>query len=495
MLRSKLTKITKDLIREDIPFVQQKKLADELFELFASAVELDLDKEENRTNIYTEGGKAISVFEAALCTKEFARTRKFLIGIQRCILEAQKKFRGETIRIFYAGTGPFATLMLPMTTLFSPEEVQFTLLEINEQTLACLETVIELFAAKPYVEEIIHADACTYQLKEKGKHHILITETMQQALKNEPQVSITLNLLPQMKLDSYLIPERIVVNLGVIDLRRDLERMQGNLEAVSDYYLEIGNVLDFNKKTVTEILENRQGNPFKNTFECNSVNCLPSLDKRFFAVYLMTEICVFGDCWLKPYESSLNLPFKISRETQLVTGNHRLDFYYEMDKKPQIKWKKRPSSPVQMVKEKDEDEEQIKTIFEESRFDLKLIPDKALQMQIISQQYEIEKQQMNRVYPESQKYVITCGDKVVGRIYFVKREDHYRVLELGVLESFRELGIGKFALVWLQEKARSGDSELRLQVGKYNINAIGLYQSLGFEVYEDNEVFYQLKWQ
>lgn len=495
MLRSNLTKITKDLIREDVSFVQQKDLADGLFDLFADAATLEIEKDENRASIYTEGGRAISVFEAALCTKQYVRTRQFLIGIHQCILEAQRKFQGETIRIFYAGTGPFATLMLPITTLFSPEEVQFTLLEINEQALTCLEMVIERFDAKRYVEEIIHGDACTYQLAEKGKHHIFITETMQEALKNEPQVAITLNLLTQMKSDCYLIPERIVVDLWVIDLKRDLERMQGDLEAVSDYYLELGNVLDFNKETVTEMLEKRQGDPFKNTFECNSVKCLPNLDKRFHGVYLMTKISVFGDSWLKPYESSLNLPVKIARNLDLVIGDCQLDFYYEVDKKPKFKWKKRSSSPVEMVKERDEDEEQIKTIFEESRFELKLIPDKALQMQIISQQYEIEKHQMIRVHPQHEKYVMTVDGQVVGRIYFTKLADHYRVLELGVLESFRGLGIGKLALEWLQEKARSKALELRLQVAKYNTNAISLYQSLGFKVFEEDEVFYQLKWQ
>lgn len=495
MLRSKLTKITRDLIREGIPYGDQKNYADDLFDLFAKAIELDLDKVENRTNIYTEGGKAISVFEAALCTKEFVRTRQFLIGIHQCILEAQKKFRGETIHIFYAGTGPFATLMLPITTLFSPDEVKFTLLEINEQTLACLETVMDLFDAKPYVEEIIHADACNYQLIEKGKHHIFITETMQQALKNEPQVSITLNLLPQMKPDCYLIPERIVVDLGVLDFKRNFERMQGNLSACSDYYLKMGRVLDFGKETALSVSEDRRRDINKNAFECDSVPCLPSLEARFNAVYLMTEICVFGNCWLKPYESSLNLPLKISNSTDLVVGSHRLNFYYEIDSKPQFKWKKRPLNPVQMVKQESKDEESVKIIFEESRSDLKLIPDEALQRQIISQQYEIEKHQMAMVYPQHEKYVMTIDGQVVGRIYFTKTSDHYRTLELGVLESFRGYGIGKLALEWLQVKARSDASELRLQVAKYNLNAIRLYQSLGFEVYEENEVFYQFKWQ
>lgn len=494
MLRSKLTKITKDLILEDVPFVQQKKLTDELFDLFADAVKLEIEKDENRASICTEGGKAISVFEAAFCTKQFARTRQFILGIQQCILEAQKKFQGETIHVFYAGTGPFATLMLPITTLFSPEEVQFTLLEINGQALKFLDIIINGFEARPYVEEILHSDACIHQLVEKGKHHILVTETMQQALKNEPQVSITLNLLPQMKSDCYLIPERIVVDLGVIDFKRDLARMQGDLEAVTDYYLKLGNVLDFNRKTVAEILENKHGNASKNAFQCNSVKCLPNLDTRFSAVYLMTEICVFGDYWLKPYDCSLNLPVKIARDLELVTRDCQLDFYYEMGSKPQVKWRRRTSKPIKVVPLRDEDEAQVRLIYEESRFDLKLIPDEMLRRQIVSQQYEIEKHHLNQMYPQTEKHLITCDGEGVGRLYFVREANHFRALELGVLESYRGLGIGKFVLNWLQEKSRNEGLEIRLQVGKYNTNALGLYQHLGFELYDENEVVYQLKW-
>ncbi|MBP1862801.1 hypothetical protein BD780_002585 [Clostridium tetanomorphum] len=42
------------------------------------------------------------------------------------IKRAQQKFLNEQIHILYAGTGPFAALMIPLTTVFTSLGVKFT---------------------------------------------------------------------------------------------------------------------------------------------------------------------------------------------------------------------------------------------------------------------------------------------------------------------------------------------------------------------------------
>ncbi|GKT31025.1 hypothetical protein ADUPG1_001805, partial [Aduncisulcus paluster] len=177
------------------------------------------------------------------------RTKRFVAGFYEGILEAKRRFPDTQLHILYAGTGPFGTLMLPMTTLFSPHEIKFTLLEINRHSIECLKNTISSFEAWEYIEEIVETDASQYEAREDQAFHMLITETMQRALKKEPHVSITLNLIDQIEENGVLIPENVIVDAVLFDSRRNMDRMFGDIDAKKDYYKLLGRVLEFDKST------------------------------------------------------------------------------------------------------------------------------------------------------------------------------------------------------------------------------------------------------
>lgn len=78
--------------------------------------------------------------------------------------------------------------------IFYSSEVGFTLLEINSHSIENLRKVIKAFNAQEYVENIVQCDATEYKVDKDKPIHMIVTETMQRALKKEPQVAITLNL-------------------------------------------------------------------------------------------------------------------------------------------------------------------------------------------------------------------------------------------------------------------------------------------------------------
>lgn len=65
----------------------------------------------------------------------------------------------KPVRILYAGTGPFATLVLPLITKYSPEDLQLILLEVNPQTIVHLKQLIKSLGIENYIEKIICEDA------------------------------------------------------------------------------------------------------------------------------------------------------------------------------------------------------------------------------------------------------------------------------------------------------------------------------------------------
>ncbi len=172
----------------------------------------------NSENIALSTGKAIGPKWAGMCLEDTTRTCKFITGIHKAIQEVLKKKPQSPVTILYAGTGPFATLILPFLSLYKPSELQLILLEVNAISIENLKKIINGFDAYEYIKAIYHCDASNFILPSEFDADILLVECMQHALLREPQVTITYNLLPQLNKEAILIPQEISLHLALITM-------------------------------------------------------------------------------------------------------------------------------------------------------------------------------------------------------------------------------------------------------------------------------------
>lgn len=234
------------LLKSEDDYGEMKKETDDLL---VSVSGLQENDENSRKDYYLPKGKAIGTFWAGMCIKEFMRTKKFVWGVFLGIKRAKEKFPNRKIHILYAGTGPFATLIVPLTTVFTSREVECTLLEINPDSIENLRKIIKDFEIEEYINDIVQCDATEYKVDKDKPIHMVITETMQRALKKEPQVAITLNLVPQMEESGILIPQNISIEEGLLDPKRDMERMMGIEGADKDYCYILKKIFELNSDT------------------------------------------------------------------------------------------------------------------------------------------------------------------------------------------------------------------------------------------------------
>lgn len=155
-------------------------------------------------------GTAIAPRKAAKCLIDEDRTNTFVRGLTAAIHEAKRRFPDEKIRVLYAGCGPFASLALLASTQFSPEEVEFHLLDIQENAIDCVKQIIAAFRRERFFPFIKRANAVDYQ-HQGAPPHIVISETIYTGLIHEPQAAITANLAPQMHPDGIFVPENLQV--------------------------------------------------------------------------------------------------------------------------------------------------------------------------------------------------------------------------------------------------------------------------------------------
>lgn len=327
-LAAELAKNTQILVDDNFQYNTLKDAADELFDLFEKVSHLDGDALKHRKDCYLDDGKAIGPYWAGRCLSEFIRTRKFLMGIRDGIRALQNRFPNEVIHILYAGTGPFATLFTPLTTMFDASEIQITGLEINLESIRCLKKIIKTFAIEEYFKEIIECDATRYQKESDEKIHMIITETMLNGLQNEPQVAIVQNLAPQLIDGGILIPQNIELTINLVDNKAKMKRLFHETSDGTSFFVEVTSLINLNQ------------------FNCNNTDIYKNIEihlkepaeERFKDVSLFTTIQVYENHFIGHNECSLTIPIVYKQLTQSILRDQKVIFNYVFGERPKFEY-------------------------------------------------------------------------------------------------------------------------------------------------------------
>jgi len=291
--------------------------------LVLAASSIDVNSDSYQQHLPLDNGIAIGLKWAASCLDDAIRTQKFILGTKEAI--EQKLSKGKKpVRLIYAGTGPFATLILPLLEHFSSEELRVTLIEVNPESVANVSLVLKRLGLENHVDEIYCEDATSVRLPNNGKwqnyqYDILLSETMQHALQAELQVPICANLLSQLSADALLIPQSIHLDLILLKL-------------------ESGNFVP--SKTIGEMMKVdtgflRKQHPINSEWEFRTDFDLSSLARNtndFLGID--TTIHVFGEHIIQRNESGLTNP-KILCPLSNIQGD-QLTVKYVMNPEPHV---------------------------------------------------------------------------------------------------------------------------------------------------------------
>lgn len=275
---------------------------------------IDAEDEQQRAHLPTAGGQAIGTFWAAACVKEVRRTQRFCRGLFKAVTRKLAENPDRPVHVIYAGTGPFAALALPVMREFPPGKLQFTLLEVNPSSFEKLQFVIRTLKLEGHVRRAERCDATAWRVPKEAVD-IVISETMNQALKKEPQAGIMLNFARQLPDSVILIPESICVGLA----------WQSRPGSPTEDLLEL---LNFDREERARILERT---PPGEEWAFSPVGWDYQPRSKGTLVYT-TFVQVFEDETLNHNESSLNLPERVSR--RLPDRDTRLLFQYRSSGAP-----------------------------------------------------------------------------------------------------------------------------------------------------------------
>ncbi|WP_395373355.1 hypothetical protein [Marinicella sp. W31] len=326
---SKIKSLTKLILDASVPayalFPEIKALSEIFSHLAVYQKQQDIAVEETAT----ERGLAVSPTMAAMCVEDYARTIVFMRGLYAAIESVQTTSR--PVQVLYIGCGPYATLALPIMCVLSSQRVQFTLLDIHQQSIRSVQSVTEQLGVTDRIRSMETVDAGDYQVDSDLPPDIVLMEIMQVCLMKEPQVAISRHIMAQVP-DALLLPHKIQIDLIAIDAKKEL-LLQTDTEGNTNYDRQrqpIGMVFELSSQSIHDWSFSEQ-----KILPASGLQIPKDLTEGY-EVLLFTHIQVFAEHVLGEYDSGLSCPQGLPTTAQVRPGD-QLQFSYRLGNDPGLR--------------------------------------------------------------------------------------------------------------------------------------------------------------
>lgn len=335
LLLEKLRRVTRSLLDGSRPAYSLRNEVLELKSIFEKAGGSIADKARDIAagETRTARGVAISPTMASMCLEDYSRTVQFIRSIHDAILDLRKQIDDRPVRVLYAGCGPWATLAIPVISIFPASEVKFTLLDIHEASIATARSLIYRLGLSDSIENCETLDAADYTIEADGRPDIILIEMLRAGLDAEPQVAVAMQLFREAP-DATMIPDEVRIDLVLINQSREFT-FDGSMdsdEIVRDR-IDVGEVFVLNKSALESWVQSAERPPLRSlTF--------PEFDEQIYRPMLTTTIRVYGEHLLKDYDAGITCPKALPSDVDTKSGA-TLEFSYEIGERPGLRTRTR----------------------------------------------------------------------------------------------------------------------------------------------------------
>jgi ribosomal protein S18 acetylase RimI-like enzyme len=109
-------------------------------------------------------------------------------------------------------------------------------------------------------------------------------------------------------------------------------------------------------------------------------------------------------------------------------------------------------------------------------------------------QFDAQRTDYSVRFPDAEHSIVVVDDEPIGRLWVDRRVEEIRLLDIAILPSGQNVGVGTALIEKLQRHATAAVLPLRHSVHATNRGALRFYQRLGFVVVEDFETHLLMEW-
>lgn len=233
-MKTRFTELSKSFFQAD-DLNTQIGCIDQMYQLYSALSGLNADTVDliRSDPAYLPDGEALSPPLAASCMFDYLRTVKFMRAVFAAAGDLLK--RNEKINILYAGCGPFAPLVMPLTSVFTPQQIAITAVDVHPAAINALKKIVAGIGAEDFFDGFMAKDISTLDKGDVNPPHLIICETMQQALMREPQVANMLHLAPMLAKEGVFIPEQLCLEAAVMTAEPESVTNTPGMEAAATF--------------------------------------------------------------------------------------------------------------------------------------------------------------------------------------------------------------------------------------------------------------------
>ncbi|WP_020408649.1 phytanoyl-CoA dioxygenase family protein [Hahella ganghwensis] len=266
----------------------------------------------NSLGMNLKSGVALSPVQAAKCLTELMRTHSFIHAVARAVKDLLER-KGQ-VEIVYAGTGPYGLLLLPLLACLKDSRIRATLIDIHEENVQAVRAVVSTLGIGPNIRSIELEDATCWIPPSGRKFDIILSETMNWMLNNEPQVMIFSHLVQYLRDEhSTLIPQRVVMDACLYNPVESNQFKTGK-RAVPPEETKLALIGSLDRDAAIAIANG-------NRTLLNARIVIPeTLPTGQTSLKFRTEIQIYQDLWLRDGQCSLNTPMCFD-ETKFLAGD------------------------------------------------------------------------------------------------------------------------------------------------------------------------------